>query len=67
MLASDGYPYLKDTLEASEQALQEVLQEDPLLFRKYKATKGLQIGNRSFDDRAYIKLEIKKDAEEQNL
>ncbi len=26
VLASDGYPYLKETLEASEQCLQEVLE-----------------------------------------
>ena len=39
-LASDGYPYLRETLEASEQSLQELRREDPLLFRKYKATKA---------------------------
>lgn len=61
VLASDGYPHLKDSLEASEQALQEALQDDPLLFRKYKATKGLQPGNISFDDRAYVKLKVTKD------
>ena len=60
VLASDGYPYLKDSLEASEQALQDVLQDDPLLFRKYKTTKGLQDGNVSFDDRAYVKIMLKK-------
>jgi glycerophosphoryl diester phosphodiesterase len=53
-------------LEASEQALQEILRDDPLLFRKYKATKGLQPGNVSFDDRAYVKIELKKEASEQN-
>jgi serine/threonine protein phosphatase PrpC len=61
VLASDGYPYLKDSLEASEQALQEVLRDDPLLFRKYKSTKGLQAGNVSFDDRAYVKIVLNKD------
>jgi glycerophosphoryl diester phosphodiesterase len=66
VLASDGYPHLKDSLEASEQALQEILRDDPLLFRKYKATKGLQPGNVSFDDRAYVKIELKKEASEQN-
>ena len=58
VLASDGYPYLKDSLEASEQALQELLEGDPLLFRLYKSTKGLTEGNISFDDRAYIRLKI---------
>jgi len=61
VLASDGYPYLKRSLHESEQALQEVLQDDPLLFRKYKATKGVREGHISFDDRAYVKLKIKKD------
>ncbi|MBA2393071.1 MAG: hypothetical protein H0V70_10040 [Ktedonobacteraceae bacterium] len=58
VLASDGYPYLKETLEASEACLQEVLDDDPLLFQKHKATKGVSKGNISFDDRAYIKLNI---------
>jgi glycerophosphoryl diester phosphodiesterase len=56
VLASDGYPYLKDTLIASEQALQELLQNDPMLFRDYKTTKSVQEGNLSFDDRAYLKI-----------
>jgi hypothetical protein len=28
---------------------------------------SIAVGHAAFDDRAYIKLEIKKDAEEQNL
>lgn len=60
VLASDGYPYLKDTLETSEACLQELLQDDPLLFRKYKATKGVSKGNVSFDDRAYVKLKRRR-------
>lgn len=64
VLASDGYPYLKDSLEASEHALQGVLRDDPLLFRTYKATKGIQQGNLSFDDRAYVKITRKEHAEE---
>ncbi len=61
VLASDGYPYLKGTLEESEQALREVLLADPLLFRIYKSTKGMQDGNNSFDDRTYVRLKIEKD------
>jgi len=64
VLASDGFPYLKGSLEASEQALQGVFQDDPLLFRKYKSTKGLQQGNLSFDDRAYVKIALKMATEE---
>jgi glycerophosphoryl diester phosphodiesterase len=58
ILASDGYPILKSSLEASEQELQRILECDPLLFRSYKATKGVQEGNISYDDRAYIKLRL---------
>ncbi len=56
VLASDGYPVLKPTLSESEEALEAILQEDPLLFREYKSTKGVQAGNISFDDRAYVRL-----------
>lgn len=58
VLASDGYPVLKESLEASEEALQDILRDDPLLFRRYKSTKGLKGKNVSFDDRAYIKLRL---------
>lgn len=56
VLASDGYPLLKNSLAASEAALSALLQEDPLLFRKFRATKGVAPGNVSFDDRSYIKI-----------
>ena len=59
ILASDGYPYLKGSLEESEQALQELLRDDPLLFRKYRSTKGLSDDNISYDDRSYLKLKMK--------
>jgi hypothetical protein len=58
VLASDGYPSLKDSLDESEQALQALLRDDPLLFRQYKATKGLTAGLVSFDDRAYVKIAL---------
>jgi hypothetical protein len=61
VLASDGYPFLKETLEASETALQEILLDDPLLFRTYKSTKGMTQGNVSFDDRAYVKLSVSEE------
>ena len=56
VLASDGYPFLKNTLEKSEKALSEQLHNDPLCIRYFKATKGLMNGNKSFDDRAYIRF-----------
>ena len=58
ILASDGYPLLEKSLAASEQALQHILKNDPLLFRMYKATKGMQEGHCSYDDRAYMKIKL---------
>lgn len=58
VLATDGYPVIQDTLQASEHILQEVLQKDPLLFREYQSTKGMLKGYLSFDDRAFIKIRL---------
>lgn len=58
ILASDGYPMLKTTLNETESELQHLLQTDPLCFRQFKSAKGLQKGHLSFDDRTYIKFEI---------
>lgn len=60
ILASDGYPYLKTSLEETERILQEILHADPLLFRKHKSTKGITEGNVSYDDRACVKLIMKE-------
>lgn len=59
ILASDGYPLLTSTLEETEECLRKILQEDPLCFRQYKSSKGLIKGNRSFDDRLYLKIQIR--------
>ena len=56
ILASDGYPYLKPSLEESEVQLSELMENDPLCFREYKCTKGMQQGNISFDDRVYVRF-----------
>ncbi|MEK3888286.1 hypothetical protein [Bacillus sp. FSL K6-3431] len=58
ILASDGYPELKTTLTETETKLQHLLQTDPLCFRQFKSSKGLQKGNLSFDDRTYIKFQV---------
>ncbi|MBS4209355.1 hypothetical protein [Bacillus sp. FJAT-50079] len=58
ILTSDGYPTIKSTLAETENTLQQLLQADPLCFRQFKSTKGLQKGQLSFDDRTYIKFEI---------
>lgn len=59
VLASDGYPELASTLSKSEELLAELLREDPLMIYKYKSVKGYYGTGNSFDDRAYLKLEIK--------
>lgn len=56
VLASDGYPFLKSTLAATEEALTRQLAADPFNICSFKATKGLMKGNRSFDDRAYVRF-----------
>ncbi len=56
VLASDGYPFLKETLEESEAALKQVLKEDPLCYKTFKTMKGLQEGLLSFDDRSYLRF-----------
>ncbi|WP_079709392.1 hypothetical protein [Paraliobacillus ryukyuensis] len=58
VLASDGYPFLKETLYKSESLLKELLVKDPLCFRLYKSSKGLVRGNQSFDDRLYLKIKV---------
>ena len=45
VLASDGYPHLKPTLAASEEALEKQLAADPLNIWLFKATKGWMAGN----------------------
>ena len=56
VLASDGYPFLRTTLQKSEAKLARQLQNDPYNIQSFKATKGLMKGNISFDDRAYIRF-----------
>ena len=58
VMATDGYPHLEPSLEASEQNLQQLLAEDPLCFRTIKATKGKMKGQCSFDDRSYIRFRV---------
>lgn len=60
VLATDGYPNLRGSLKESEDALKEILRKDPLLFRECKSTKGMSKGNISFDDRAFIRVELER-------
>ena len=58
VLASDGYPFLKATLAESEEALAHLLAYDPQCTHEFIATKGIVVGNKSFDDRTYIRFQI---------
>lgn len=58
VLASDGYPFLRPTLEESERLLQQQLHDDPLNIHAFKATKAWRVGNNSFDDRSYVRFEV---------
>ena len=56
VLASDGYPFLKPTLAASEASLAEQIANDPQNIHSFIATKSIVEGNKSFDDRTYIRF-----------
>ena len=58
VLASAGYPFLKPTLAESEEALAHLLAYDPQCTHEFIATKGIVVGNKSFDDRTYIRFQI---------
>lgn len=56
VLATDGYPRLCESLEASEAALQDTIKADPLLYQAVRSVKGVEEGNFSFDDRTYLRF-----------
>ena len=58
ILVSDGYPFLKPTLAGSEAALAHLIAHDPQCIHDFIATKGLVAGNKSFDDRTYIRFVV---------
>lgn len=58
ILATDGYTELHDTLDETERALRDMLREDPLCIGRNPSTKCLVEGNRSFDDRTYLRIAL---------
>lgn len=58
VLATDGYPFLRPTLEESEAALARQRAIDPLNIGDFRATKAFMEGNNSFDDRAYVRFRV---------
>lgn len=57
-LASDGYPELLASFKETEEHLAYVVKKDPLCYKINKGTKGIEKGNISFDDRAYIQFRV---------
>lgn len=55
ILASDGYPKLYNTLDKTELYLHQQIELDKLCIDRLIGTKGIQFGNISYDDRAFIK------------
>lgn len=56
ILATDGYPDLKPSLTESEEALAQILEDDPLCYCIFPSTKGIIGNNISFDDRTYLRI-----------
>jgi len=58
VLASDGYPFLRPTLDESERLLALQREQDPLNIGQFKATKAFMPGSNSFDDRSYVRFRV---------
>ena len=58
VLASDGYPHLRETLAESEKILKEETEKNPLCDGAYRSTKGMSEDVVSFDDRTYIRFKV---------
>lgn len=58
ILTSDGYPEVKASLKKSEDYLNTILEKDKSCCEMYLSTKGLKKGQKSFDDRTYIRFSI---------
>ena len=56
VLASDGYPTLPSTLAKAEEELADRLAKDPSCTGLLRGTKGLEPGQNSFDDRAWVRI-----------
>ena len=60
VLASDGFPIIKPTLDETRTVLNQRLKEDPHCIGVLKSTKGLSKGNISYDDMAFIRIGLGK-------
>jgi hypothetical protein len=58
VIASDGYPFIGETLAAAESELALLLDKDPWCVAELAGTKGVLPGQVSFDDRAYLRVGV---------
>lgn len=59
VMATDGYPFLRNTLTESERLLKQQHDNDPLnIGTAFQATKGFHPDANSFDDRTYIRFKV---------
>lgn len=58
VLVTDGYPFIHDTLQATEQALAELTARDPLGITDWPRPLGVGPIIDAFDDRAWIELDL---------
>lgn len=58
VLASDGYPQLLGSYDATEKALRRRIASDPLMIEDPPMTKGVGEGQVSYDDRAWLELDV---------
>jgi glycerophosphoryl diester phosphodiesterase len=58
VIASDGYPRILPTLKACEESLACLLARDPMCVGPLRGTKGITPGHSSYDDRAYLRLQV---------
>lgn len=58
ILTSDGYPKVRSNLKKSEDYLNKILEQDESCYELYLSTKGIKKGQKSFDDRTYIRFSI---------
>ena len=59
VLVTDGYPFIHDTLQATEEALAELTARDPLGITDWPRPLGVGPLIDAFDDRAWVELDIR--------
>lgn len=59
VLVSDGYPFILESLQATEDALAELMSRDPLGITEWPRPLGIGPLVEAFDDRAWVELDIR--------